>query len=109
MLASQADGLEEATPSPVGAVFGASAQGQQLNHHADLARQHVAEAVLQMAAGLRGYGHELGSHVVRMDDTDTRNAIDLSRLAEATSCVAAQGFAPNDTCTLPTAATDGNA
>lgn len=107
MLDSRADELEGAKPSPIGAVFGGSAQGQLLTHHAGLARQHVAEAVLQMAAGLRGYGSELEQHRVRMGDTDVQNGVDLTRIEIATTCVAAPTLESNQQCTLPTSEDGG--
>lgn len=102
MLASRATALEAAEPSPIGDVFGGSAQGAILGRHASLAQRHVAEAVLEMVAGLRGYRDELGAHQARMGDTDTQGAADLRRIEQATACVAATSFAANDACALPT-------
>lgn len=102
MLAVRAAALEGAEPSPIGDVFGGSAQGAILGRHASLAQQHVAEAVLEMAAGLRGYRDELDAHQARMDHTDAQSATDLRRLEQATACVAPTSFATNDACTLPT-------
>ena len=102
MLNTRAEQLEGAKPTPIGEVFGGSPAGSQLSHHATLARQHVADAVLQMAAGLRGYGEELGSHQARMDYTDTQSSVDLGKIQAATSCVAPTTFATNNQCTLPT-------
>jgi len=102
MLNQRAEALESAKPTPIGSVFGGSPAGSQLNHHAALAREHVAEAVLQMAAGLRGFREELGSHETRMDYTDTQNAVDLKKIEEAASCVAPTDFTTNNQCTLPT-------
>ena len=79
-------------------MFGGSPAGSQLSHHAALARQHVADAVLQMAAGLRGYGEELGSHQGRMDDTDTQSCVDMGGIEEAAACVSAPTFATNNAC-----------
>lgn len=107
MLAVRAAALEGAEPSPIGEVFGGSEQGAMLAHHASLAQQHVAEAVLEMAAGLRGYRDELGAHQARMDQTDTQSASDLRRLEQATACVAPSSFATNDECTLPTSTPSG--
>lgn len=108
MLGAQADDLESAKPSHLGAVFGGSAQGGQLNYHANLARQHVAEAVLEMAAGLRGFQQDLGAHHARMGDTDVQNAVDMRRIEDAAECVAPTSFATNTQCALPTSA-DGQA
>ena len=96
MLAARAEELEGARPSPIGDVFGGSAQGGLLSHHASVARDHVADAVLQMAAGLRGFRDELGSHVARMDYVDTQNALDLARIGEAAARVAAPYVGSND-------------
>lgn len=102
MLSSNATALEESKPSPIGAVFGGSEQGARLTHQADAARQHVAEAVLQMAAGLRGFRADLAAHETRMHDTDTQNAQSLQRIQAATACVAPTTFATNPSCPLPT-------
>lgn len=106
MLNERAEALESAKPTPIGAVFGGSPAGGELSHHAALARQHVADAVLQMAAGLRGFREELGSHETRMDYTDTQNAVDLKKIEEAASCVAPTDFSTNTQCTLPTGGDD---
>lgn len=106
MLAARAEDLEGSRPSPIGDVFGGSEQGAQLTHHAAIARQHVADAVLQMAAGLRGYRDELGNHVTRMDETDTRNGLDLKRLESSTSCVAPADFRSNAACAAPSDASN---
>lgn len=102
MLNLRAEELEGSKPTPIGDVFGSSPAGSQLSHHAALARQHVADAVLQMAAGLRGYGEELNSHQARMDYTDTQSSIDLRRIEQASSCVAPTNFKTNNSCALPT-------
>lgn len=109
MLNQEASALEDAKPSPIGAVFGGSDQGAQLTHHADLARRHVAEAVLQMATGLRGFRESLAAHEARMQDTDTQNAQALHGLQAATSCVAPTTFRTNTSCAVPTASTEGGA
>ncbi|WP_243056845.1 hypothetical protein [Nocardioides sp. SR21] len=106
MLNERAEALEAVKPTPIGEVFGGSPAGSQLSHHAALARQHVADAVLQMAAGLRGFREELGSHEARMDYTDTQSAVDLKKIEEAAACVAPADFSANNQCTLPTAGGD---
>lgn len=106
MLNERAELLEASKPSPIGEVFGGSPAGAQLSHHAALARQHVADAVLQMAAGLRGFREELGSHEARMDYTDTQSAADLKRIEEAAACVAPSDFSTNTRCPLPTSEGD---
>ena len=106
MLNERAEALEAVKPTPIGAVFGGSPAGSQLNHHAALAREHVAEAVLQMAAGLRGFREELGSHEARMDYTDTQSAVDLKRIEDAASCVAPTDFSTNNQCTNPASGGD---
>jgi hypothetical protein len=106
MLNSRAEALEASKPTPIGEVFGGSPAGAQLSHHAALAREHVADAVLQMAAGLRGFREELGSHETRMDYTDTQSALDMKKIEEAAACVAPTDFASNNQCTLPTSGGD---
>lgn len=106
MLNERAEALEAAKPTPIGAVFGGSSAGGELSHHASLARQHVADAVLQMAAGLRGFREELGSHEARMDYTDTQNSVDLKKIEAAAACVAPTNFSTNTQCTLPTGGDD---
>lgn len=108
MLGAQADDLESAKPSHLGAVFGGSAQGGQLNYHADLARQHVAEAVLEMAAGLRGFQQDLGAHRARMGDTDVQNAVDLRRIEDAAAAVVSTTSATDTQRSLPSSE-DGEA
>ena len=106
MLNERAEALEAAKPTPIGAVFGGSPAGAELSHHAALARKHVADAVLQMAAGLRTFREELGSHEARMDYTDTQSAVDLKKIEAAAACVAPTDFSANTQCTLPTGGDD---
>ncbi|MFC5493904.1 hypothetical protein [Nocardioides caricicola] len=106
MLNQRAAALEAVKPTPIGEVFGGSPAGSQLSHHTALAREHVAEAVLQMAAGLRGFRDELGSHEARMDYTDTQSAVDLKKIEAAAACVAPTDFSANNQCTLPTSGGD---
>jgi hypothetical protein len=108
MLGRNADDLETHNVKPIGAVFGGSDAGGLLGHHSSVAQQHVAKAVLQMAAGLRGYRENLADFATDLDDTDASSATALNNLATSTSCVAAPSFATNDTCTLPTTATAGD-
>ena len=108
MLSTSAESLEESRPqSPSSGVFGGSASGGELGHHAALARQHVAQAVLQMAAGLRGFKTELGAHQGRMGETDISNGVDLKRIEESAVCVSAPTFGTNNSCAAPTAESDG--
>ena len=104
MLAGGAHDLESGNVKPIDqGLFGGSDRGALLGHHASTAQQHVAEAVLQMAAGLRGYRDNLAGFVDDLGDTDAANASVLNGLATSTSCVAAPNFETNDVCTLPTA------
>lgn len=105
MLNEQAEALESAKPSAIGAVFGGSDQGAQLGHHAALARAHVAKSVLQMAEGLRGFSVELAGHRDRVTGADTTNAVDLKRIEVYAGCVAPPDYTnqSNNACTLPTA------
>jgi hypothetical protein len=103
MLAGSAQDLEKGNVKPISqAVFGGSDAGAQLGHHSSVAQQHVADAVLKMAAGLRGYRDNLAGFVDDLGDTDASNAVALNGLAESTACVAAPDFGSNDSCTLPT-------
>lgn len=102
MLSTAADDLEGAEPGTIGDVFGGSEAGGQLSHHAAIARRHVAEAVLQMAAGLRGYSTELAQHAERVTTTDVQAGVDLTRINGATACVAPASFQNNNACQLPT-------
>jgi len=106
MLGERAQELEGSKPGEIGQIFGGSDQGAQLSHHASIARRHVAEAVVQMAEGLRGYSVELADHVDRMSDTDSQNAVDLTRIEASTACVAAPNFSTNGTCAVPTTGED---
>lgn len=109
MLSTSAESLEESKPqSPSSGVFGGSPAGSELGHHAALARQHVAKAVLQMADGLRGFNTELGAHQGRMGDTDAQNGVDMKRIEEAAACVSAPTFATNNACTAPASESDGD-
>lgn len=104
MLGQKAKDLEHNNVSPIGAVFGGSDAGALLSHHSSVAQQHVAEAVLQMAAGLRGYRDNLAEFVDDLGDTDASNAVALNGLAESTACVAAPNFETNNQCALPVSA-----
>jgi hypothetical protein len=108
MLARNADDLEANNVHPIGAVFGGSDAGGLLSHHSSVAQQHVARAVLQMAAGLRGYRSNLEDFATDLDDTDASSATALHSLATSTACVAAPGFGSNDGCTLPTSPAQGD-
>jgi hypothetical protein len=101
MLGRNANELEHNNVGPIGAVFGGSDAGAQLSHHSSIAQQHVAKAVLQMAAGLRGYRDNLTSFTDNMVDTDVSNATALNGIAESAACVAAPTFETNNQCTLP--------
>jgi hypothetical protein len=108
MLGRNADDLETNNVKPIGAVFGGSDAGSLLSHHSSVAQQHVATAVLQMAAGLRGYRDSLAGFAADLDDTDASNATALNNLASSTSCVAAPSFETNNACTLPTSSSAGD-
>lgn len=102
MLGRNADDLETNNVGPIGAVFGGSDSGALLGHHSSVAQQHVARAVVQMAAGLRGYRDNLAGFVDDLGDRDHQSAAELSGLAQSTACVAAPDFGTNAACTLPT-------
>ena len=101
MLGRKADDLESHNVNPIGAVFGGSEAGGLLTHHASTAQEHVAKAVLQMAAGLRGYRRSLADFVDDLGDTDASNATAMNTFASSTACVAAPNFETNNSCTLP--------
>jgi hypothetical protein len=101
MLGRNAQDLESNNVSPIGSVFGGSDAGALLGHHSGVAQRHVAEAVLQMAAGLRGYRDNLADFAEDLGDTDASNATALTSLATSTACVAAPNFENNNACTLP--------
>jgi hypothetical protein len=104
MLGRNAEDLESNNVGPIGDVFGGSDAGGQLTHHSSVAQQHVAKAVLQMAAGLRGYRENLAGFADDVSDTDVSNATALNNIAASTACVAAPSFETNDACTLPVSA-----
>lgn len=108
MLGELSVQLEAAKPGTIGNVFGGSEQGGELSHHAAIARRHVAEAVVQMAAGLNGLGAELGAHADRMGGTDVQNAVDLNRLNSYASCVEQPDFTTesNNACQAPASGED---
>lgn len=101
MLGRNASELEHSNVGPIGSVFGGSEAGRLLGHHSSVAQQHVAQAVLQMAAGLRGYRDNLAGFVDDVNDTDVANATALNNIAVSTACVAAPSFETNNSCTLP--------
>jgi hypothetical protein len=107
MLGRNAEDLESNNVGPIGAVFGGSDAGGQLSHHSSVAQQHVAKAVLQMAAGLRGYRDNLAGFVDDLGDTDVSNATALNGLATSTACVAAPSFHTNNACPAPTSSAGG--
>lgn len=108
MLGRNADDLESNNVNPIGAVFGGSDAGGLLTHHSGVAQEHVAKAVLQMAAGLRGYRRNLADFVDDVSDTDVSNATALNNIASSTACVAAPSFETNNACTLPVSSAEGD-
>lgn len=103
MLGGSARDLESGNVKPIApAIFGGSEAGGVLGYNADLARQHVAKAVLQMAAGLRGYRTNLADFVDDVSEKDAQSATALKGIEASTVCVAAPNFETNNACTLPT-------
>lgn len=108
MLGRNADDLEHHNVQPIAeSVFGGSERGGELGYHSSVAQQHVARAVLQMAAGLRGYRENLGRFSDDLGDTDVERATVMQGLQESTVCVAAPTFETNNACTLPVSSSTG--
>ncbi len=101
-LTQGAGELADSTPDQTAMdAFGGSPASQQCASDAHKARTHVADAILDMSAALKGYGGvvtELYRNVTAVDDTAQA---DLARkAAQADACVA-PSFAAPSTCTLP--------
>src|SRR3954451_17915032 len=108
MLAGSAEDLETGNVKPISpGLFGGSDAGAQLGHHSSVAQQHVAKAVLQRAAGRRGYRDTLAGFVDDLGDTDAANPSALNGLATSTSCVAGESFESNSSCKLPASTAEG--
>lgn len=110
MLDEYADELHSGNVRPVDAgIFGASQTGGQLGYHADTARRHVAEAVLDMVAGLRGYRDNLGRFaedvVVQDEDAGARLT---AKLPQVEACTSTPDFATPSACELPTNGEEGD-
>lgn len=109
MLAGSAHDLEAGNVQPISpGVFGGSEAGGMLGHHSSVAQQHVADAVRQMAAGLRGYRDNLAGFVDGLADTDASSATTLNGLATSAACVAAPDFRTTSACTVPTSSPEGD-
>jgi hypothetical protein len=79
MLEENATSLHHGKPPNVGAaVFGGSDTGQLLEHHTSVAHQHVADALHEMVAGLRGYAENLDGFAKALTETDEQAAADLT-------------------------------
>lgn len=79
MLEENAVSIHDGKPSNVAsAVFGGSSQGQLLEHHTSVAHQHVADALRDMVAGLRGYAENLDGFATALTETDEQAAADLT-------------------------------
>jgi hypothetical protein len=101
--------LTDTTPDPVsGGAFGQSPASLQCLSDAQKARTHVANALVDMAKGLEGYGTvvtDLYKNVTTVDDTAQA---DLARkAAQADACVA-PSFAAPSTCTVPGTSSEGD-
>jgi hypothetical protein len=98
MLEENALSIHDGKPSNVGgAVFGPSPSGQLLEHDTSVAHQHVADALQQMVAGLRGYADNLDAFAKNVTETDLQAAADLTptrkrELDLATNNLAAPNF-----------------
>jgi hypothetical protein len=108
-LTEGAGELVDSTPTQTAMdAFGGSPASQQCASDAHKARTHVANAILDMSAALKGYGGvvtELYRNVSAVDDTAHA---DLTRkVAQADACVA-PSFAAPSTCALPGSSTGGN-
>lgn len=98
MLDDNASYIRDGKPPGVGvAVFGGSESGQFLEHHTSIAHQHVADALQEMVAGLRGYAENLDGFAKALTETDQQAAADLTpsrkrELDMATNSLAAPNF-----------------
>lgn len=84
ILDQHAGDLRKSRPPTTSGAFGGSTPGAQLDHHASIAHEHVADALNQMAEGLRGYAEKLHEFRTNLTESDQQAAADLtpSRKAE---------------------------
>ena len=79
MLEENASSIHDGKPTNVAAgVFGGSDAGQLMEHHTTIAHRHVADALQEMVAGLRGYAENLNGFAKDVSETDLQAAADLT-------------------------------
>jgi hypothetical protein len=82
ILHEQAGDLHKSRPGTVGAgAFGGATSGHDLEHHAGVAHQHVAEAIAEMVAGLQGYADNLEGFAKDLHERDFEAAGELDAQA----------------------------
>ncbi|KRE92805.1 hypothetical protein ASG76_15165 [Nocardioides sp. Soil774] len=106
LLASFDKAAEGVASNPVmpvqSASFGDSyTGGYRLGTNAEMAHQAVAQALLDMAAGLRQMASVFGEFTLDVAKTTEQTTATMQRIQAATDCVAAPTFSA-DQCSLPT-------
>lgn len=98
-----AEGVASNPVMPVqSASFGDSyTGGYRLGTNAEMAHQAVAQALLDMAAGLRQMASVFGEFTLDVEKTTEQTTATMHRIQVATDCVAAPTFSA-DQCSLPT-------
>jgi hypothetical protein len=98
-----AEGVASNPVMPVqSASFGDSyTGGYRLGTNAEMAHQAVAQALLDMAAGLRQMASVFGEFTLDIEKTTEQTTATMNRIQVATDCVAAPTFSA-DQCSLPT-------
>jgi hypothetical protein len=108
-LTTSAGELTDSTPDQTGThAFGSAPASQQCASDAHKARTHVANAILDMSAALKGYDvvvNDLYRNVSAVDDTAHADLV--KKAAQADACVA-PSFAAPSACTLPGNSSGGN-
>jgi hypothetical protein len=108
-LTTSAGELTDSTPHGVaGHAFGHAPASVQCASDASKAREHVADALKDMAAGLEGYGTIVTDLYRHAHEIDATSAADLDKkTAQADACMPVSFAAPS-TCGLPGASTEGD-
>jgi hypothetical protein len=108
-LDDSAVALKNSRPDDVGSgSFGSSPASVQCASDASKAREHVARALNDMAAGLVGYGTvvvDLRRNVTHIDEA---TEADLTKKANQANACVAPSFAAPSQCTLPGNSTAGD-
>jgi len=100
--------LTDSTPENVGHnAFGHAPASLQLASDAAKARQHVADALKDMAAGLEGYGQVVTELYRNANEIDLTAKQEIDKQTAAANACVPPSFAAPSTCALPGNSTEG--